>query len=467
MPMPESTAPEDVISWPEAVGYSSGLAAVNCSSAAIGVLINPIFNITLGLSPAVIGVCLFVQRLWNVTVDPFAGYVSDNLKSAGGRRRPLILATAAPLALSFAAIWLFPRGAGPAALLGYLVGTSLLFYSVLAFYSVPLLALGMEASRDYHERTRLNVFARVVSFVFLIGIQWAFPFIQWRVFPDRIAGVRCFAAVSGLILAALASMPLWLNREARSEPAGRPREPFLDHLRSALRNPPFIRVVAARTVYAFSYNLVGVLGLYLNYYYVFHGDIRRAAIMQGWNGTIFQVAGIGSLFLIRRLAIRRGKREAVLVTAGVFATGCLAKLFVYSPAMPWLQVVVYVTNGISAAGMTVPTDAMLPDIVDQDERLSGARREGMYASVLLWFDRVGYSVGTLFSGFLLGWIGFDVKLGGAQPERAMDLMRYAYCAIPLAGACAIFWVMARYPLTAKRCYATRAELDLRRLAPAG
>ena len=107
----------------------------------------------------------------------------------------------------------------------------------------------------------------------------------------------------------------------------------------------------------------------------------------------------------------------------MFATGCLAKLFVYSPAMPWLQVVVYVTNGISAAGMTVPTDAMLPDIVDQDERVSGARREGMYASVLLWFDRVGYSVGTLFSGFLLGWIGFDVKLGGAQPERAMDLMR--------------------------------------------
>ena len=323
----------------------------------------------------------------------------------------MILALALPLALAFAAIWFFPKGLGSLSLLGYLLASSLVFYSLHAVYSVALLALGIESTPDYHERTRLYVFGQLCSFVCLVGIQWAFPLIRASSPTDPIAGARRFALLIGPLLAAGAVLPFFFNREAAAgEGAKSVREPFRVSLRAALANRTFLRVAVTRAVYSFSYNLVSILGLYLNYYYIFRGDIGRAAIQQSWNGTIFQISGIGALFLVRWLALRYGKRNTVLLTAVVFAFGCLCKLIVYVPGRPWLQVIVYIANGFSAAGIITPTDAMLPDIADHDRESSGLRREGMFASILAWFDRIGNSIGTLISGFILVWMGFDVKL---------------------------------------------------------
>ena len=74
------TPAADVIPALGKIGYASGLAASNVSTAAIGILINPVFNITLGLSPAILSAMVFLQRLWNVTLDPIAGHMSDNLR---------------------------------------------------------------------------------------------------------------------------------------------------------------------------------------------------------------------------------------------------------------------------------------------------------------------------------------------------------------------------------------------------
>jgi GPH family glycoside/pentoside/hexuronide:cation symporter len=258
-------------------------------------------------------------------------------------------------------------------------------------------------------------------------------------------------------------MPFFLNREPPGRTAGRRgTTKFSQSLRAALRNKPFSIIVAAKTISTLSYNIVAILGLYLNYYYVFRGDLHRAAVMQGWNGTAFQLAGISSLFVCRWLALRHGKRLALIVAAAVLAVGSISKLFIYAPNAPWLQLFVYVANGASAAGMGMAADAMLADISDHDEVSSGLRREGLYASVLVWFDRVGYSVGTLISGFILVGIGFDVKLGGAQSDHTMQLMKLAYFAFPFAGACAVIALVSRYPLDAVTCYATKAKLEYRR-----
>ena len=48
----------------------------------------------------------------------------------------------------------------------------------------------------------------------------------------------------------------------------------------------------ARCVFSFGYNVVGVMGGYMQTYYVFGGDIKRAAPVAAAIGSSFHVAGI-------------------------------------------------------------------------------------------------------------------------------------------------------------------------------
>lgn len=460
----DQTAASNRVTLREKIGFSCGATVTNTAPAALHVLLNPIFNISLGLNPALIAMVSFVQTMWYTMIAPLVGQFSDNLRSKIGRRRPLMLIVAVPLALSFSAIWFFPRDLTPGELIVYLLVASLLFLSIYAFYAIPFQALLMEASEDYDERTRINMLTQSWVFLVSIAIQWIFPFTQWKVFGDTIVGVRYFAVFFGLFLVAVALLPFFLNREPMALLAMRQkRTSLVENIRAAFANKPFVVITLMRAIFTFTYNIVGSLGLYLNYYLVFGGDIRRGALMQSINGTVFQIAAIGALFLFRILAIRNGKGAALSVAGWILAIGSLSKLFVYVPNHPWGQLVVYVCNGIAGAGSVMLSNACLAEIADYEELRSGIRREGTYASVLGWFDRVGNSTGTLISGFILVWVGFDAKLGGAQSPGTLNLMRIAYFAIPFIGAVASIFLIKQYSLNREKCHQIRQDLHLHRL----
>jgi GPH family glycoside/pentoside/hexuronide:cation symporter len=50
-----------------------------------------VFNIYLGVEPWLVGLALTLIRVWDAFTDPIAGWLSDNLRSKHGRRRPFIL----------------------------------------------------------------------------------------------------------------------------------------------------------------------------------------------------------------------------------------------------------------------------------------------------------------------------------------------------------------------------------------
>jgi glycoside/pentoside/hexuronide:cation symporter, GPH family len=352
-------------------------------------------------------------------------------------------------------------------MVGYLVATSLIFYLVDAIYTVPLSAMVVEATGDYQERVRVNVFLQIGVFLTSIGVQWIFPFIQSRLFTGPLTGVRHFSILFGLLLMVTAFAPVMINKErlyhaARSQKKGA----FIANIKIALSNRPFVIIMAVRSIFTFTYNIVGVLGLYLNYYYIYRGNIRQAAIMQGWNGTLFQLAAISSLFLFKHLSARYGKSNAMMCAAGILAFGSLGKLFLYIPGLPWLQVFIYIANGAAGAGSVTMANATLADVADYDELATGIRREGIYAAVLGWFERVGNSVGSLFSGFVLIWIGFDVKFGGSQKPGVLHAMQFAYFITPFLGACIIIYLAAIYPLDESICHKMKSCLERRRTARA-
>jgi Na+/melibiose symporter-like transporter len=64
-------------------------------------LLNPVYNIVFGVSPAVVGTVFMICRMWDATIDAFIGTVSDNFRSRWGRPRPFIFAGAVLSGITF------------------------------------------------------------------------------------------------------------------------------------------------------------------------------------------------------------------------------------------------------------------------------------------------------------------------------------------------------------------------------
>jgi GPH family glycoside/pentoside/hexuronide:cation symporter len=466
-PVHRTTAASDRVSMREKVGLGLGKVVAEGTHGTLHVLVNPIYNMTLGVNPALISTIVFVQRLWDAMLDPLWGSFSDNFRSRWGRRLPLLAAGALPLALLFAVLWFFPREAGPDRLFWHLLLVSLVFYAAHSLYSMPLGGLILEATDDYHERTRLASVIFAFGFAFQIASQWLFPLTQLAVFGDGITGLRWVAAGCAVVFLLAGLAPLWLCRERHygRVAARQPRASLLAGLRTVRDNRDFLSLLTARFVLSLGYNLVGMLGIYMNTYYVFGGDLKAAAWAYGFLGSSFHVAAIlSSLFAYPWLTRRYGKKRTLQIAIGVLLFGCASKLVVYQPGLPWLQFVVLITNGTASAGFALLANAMLGDIADLDEWRTGMRREALFNSLLSWFEKAGNSLGSLVAGFVLVWIGFNAKFGAQSPET-LRWMQLAYFALPTAGSLLALWLIRRYDLTEARAYEIKDALAGRRAAP--
>lgn len=463
------TRPEDRIPLREKIGFGLGNMASAGSAGSLHVLLNPIYNMVLGMSPALISTVLFIQRFWDALLDPLIGRFSDNFRSAHGRRRPLMAAAALPMVLLFVALWWFPRGAGEGWLFTHLLVVSLLFYVAHTLFTIPMVGLRIEATSDYHERTRIAAVVMMFGFAFQISSQWLFPLAQLPAFGDAVTGLRWVTAGCAVFFACAAFAPVWLCRERGYESVrGRaPRLSWRDAFAQVRESAPLRRVLTARFVEHFGYNMVGVFGIYMNTYYVFGGDLKASAWAYGFLGSSYMVAAIVCSSLVYpALAARLGKRRTFQIATLILMAGCLSKLVIYQPGLPWLQFVVLITNGAANAGIGLMGASMIGDIADHNEWRTGNRNEAFLAAVMSWCDKAGGSLGALLSGFILVWVGFDAKLG-AQSEETLRLMKYSYFALPFTGALFAFWMMRRYELDEAFVYRIKDELAQRRAAVTG
>jgi GPH family glycoside/pentoside/hexuronide:cation symporter len=456
----------DRVSLREKIGLGFGKVVGDGTHGTLHVLVSPIYNMTLGLNPALISTIVFIQRLWDAMLDPAFGQFSDNFRSRWGRRRPLLFIAAFPVALLFGALWWFPRGVSAHYLFWYLLLVSLAFYAAYSLYTMPLGGLIIEATDDYHERTRIAGVALAFGFAAQVGSQWIFPVTQLSIFPDTITGVRWVAVgcvlfffVAGLVPAVLCRERLYANVAAKQR-----RIPFLESWRAVRQNKSFMALLWVRGIFSFGTNVVGMLSGYMYIYYVFGGNIKAAAFGVATIGSCYHIAAIlTSLAVYPHIERRIGKRHTLQVAAGVLIVGCFSKIFLYQPGHAWLPLMVIAINGISNAGVSLMCIAMLGDIADYDEWQTGLRREGLFSSLLSWFEKAGNSLGSFLTGFVLVWIGFNAKLG-PQSDHTLWLMKLAYVVGPATGSLLTLFFVHRYELSQDQVYEIKEELARRRAA---
>ena len=122
-----------------------------------------------GISPAIAGTITAVGAVWNAVINPVIGYFADKVNTRFGRRRPLILIFSIPLVLTM--VLLFTDIQLPMSIKPVYYGMLLMLYwTSYTGFVVPYLALGVDYTSDYDDRTVLRLFS---SFFNMMGSMFA------------------------------------------------------------------------------------------------------------------------------------------------------------------------------------------------------------------------------------------------------------------------------------------------------
>ena len=447
------------------VAYGASAFGENLAINSINQLAFAVFNLTLAVSPALVGVALALPRLLDLFLDPLVGGWSDRLRSRWGRRRPFILVGAVLAGAVATAMWFFPAGKSPTFYFWWLALGSAAMAVAYSILIVPYGALGLELVSDYHERTRLMGTKSVLHKASGIVNQWLLKWVQLAGGGNLVAGGRFCAPILGATIAGLGVITVWRTPERLATAAPAPRRVSLaDSWRITLGRPDFVRLCLAQILIFASLLVIDSTGFYLNVFYVNAGSMSAGAWMKGWYGTAMQAGGMLAIPFIVRLSQRIGKRETLLLTTVLLAAGGVAKWFCYVPGAGWWLLLpsLLMSPGLVAVLVLIPS--MTADICDLDEAESGARREGMYNAVLAWAIKIALSGSIFLSGWVLALTGWVTDLKERQSDETFLTMRLVFTGGTLLFAGLAAWLIAGYRVTPQAVTAAQARSAARQNA---
>jgi GPH family glycoside/pentoside/hexuronide:cation symporter len=459
--------------------YGVGSIAEAIKTFAFGMFLLFFYTSVLGLPGTLVGAATALGLVWDSTIDPVIGYLSDRARGRLGRRHTFMLAGSVCMGASFLAVFNPPAGLGPAALFAWLMISSLLLRTTNSTFLVPYFALGAELSQDYHERTTISGFRA--------GFALAGTFVAAAVsftvfFPDaRVGGGNPAFARDGY-----ASMALWfglaimaagliatlgtLSRRAGlpdADTSDRSRLPdgrFRAGVRLSLADADF-RVLALSAGLFF---LAAVVNASLSIHYLTYYARVEGSRAVTFFFVAFYVGAVAGVACWLRLARRFEKHSlycgATLATAMLmFAAyllvgggrplgiGNLPPLVIGNALAGWFS---------SALWVLVPS--MIADLAEQDEARTGLRRDGAYYGVYSFTHQGAAGIAVLLAG-----VAVD-HFAGLQPGRVAQSMQTAERLGLLFGilpGCLLMLsaiVIPRYRVTRSRVESVQRELAVSR-----
>lgn len=445
----------------EVLCYGSAQIPGELMNSPFNLIVHPILTMTLGVSPALVGMILAIRGLWDAFTDPVMAYISDNFKSRWGRRRPFIFTGGLAMILIGIFAWYIPRDFDEIHIAIYFGIGMILFATAQTVYSVPYWAQGIELSPSYHGRTRVVVIRTLFARTAALSGPWLFPFCTMAFFVDAAEGVRWLV----LILAAVSLPGLLLGTfgtRERTVVVTQTKESFLSAVRCVLTNIHFLRITAIYAILLLIFGLFGAFQSYLAVYYVCQGNLKEGAMLQGYGGTIGAIVGLLCIPIMGWLSRRIQKHHALNVAVAIMLCGTFSAWWLYNPEMRWLAIIdmgIY-QFGVSSIFTIIPS--LHADVVDFDEYKTGRRREGMLGAAAAYLMKTAMAIGSGASGFLITWIGFDVDKGGEQGDATFTALRLTYiigASLPLLIVMGILWF---YPLTEDRVNEVQKALKERK-----
>lgn len=448
--------------------YGFGSVAYGVKNNGFSYLLLFFYVQVVGLEAYIVGLGMFIVMACDAISDPIIGHLSDNWHSRWGRRHPFMYFSALPVALSYYFLW-NPPDLSMEAMFFYFVILAVLVRTLITMFEIPSTAMAPEFTGDYDERTSILGFRfffgwwggltiAVLGYkVFFAGTE-EYPYGQLN--PDAWPAYGAFASV--IIFVAILVSAVGTHRHIPHLKQPPPKHPFsfrqnFRELTETLANRNFLVIFVSAIVAAMAGGVNASLVLYFNTYF---WELTTDQI--GTLNYVYFFSAAFALFMTPRLTLNRNKQT---VAVWVWLTGALILPlpiilrpigFWPENGSDWLLPLLMAHGLIDVTIMIMAgilISSMIADIVEESQRETGRRSEGLFFAGQSFAGKVVHGFGMFATGIILSLIQFPAN---AQPGQVpMEvLLRLAYIYVPLI---IVFYstaviILGRYKITRQSHY---------------
>jgi GPH family glycoside/pentoside/hexuronide:cation symporter len=459
------------------VNYAWGDFAEAIVSIALGQFLLFYLTAVVGMSGSAAGGALALTLVVDAMVDPAVGYMSDNIRSRLGRRHPFMFAAIIPMAFSIALIFSIPKMESQALLFAYVVGVLLMLRFSYSVFVLPYIALGAELTRDYHERSVLQVYRNFFNIsgniltvnlglgLFMAGAGGLLSRDAYVPFGWTCAGI----IVVSTLLCALGTMSVRHRMYEVAPPDRSALARLPGELRDVFRNHSFLMLLLTIVIFWIAQGSAINLSVY-TYSYFWKVDANTIRIVLT-SGTIGLFAGIPvCAFLLGFMEKKTICTGAIVIVCGLLFAPPVFRIIGLLPETGYpLLVILSAFTFIQSVVLTnvfISFNSMMVDATDEHDLLFGVRREGLYFSALSFSGKAALGIGSLFAGFALDYIIMFPHDLAAHPNQIIPvwtLTKLGLIAGPGAAAISALsaFAMSRYRISKARLHEIQAELAKR------
>ena len=413
-------AARDMTSLRTKLLYGFGSVAFGIKDNGFQTILLLFYNQVVGLPGGWVGGAIGIALLVDAFCDPIVGQVSDHLRTRWGRRHPLMYASALPVAVSYLLLWNPPHW-NQGALFLYLLIVAIVVRTFITFYEIPSAALAPELTADYDQRTSFMSFRvffawyggmTMYSLAFMVFLT---PDAAHKVGQLNAAGYSHYGIVAAAIMfAAILISAIGTHKfipYLRQPPAE--RTSVLENIRqmfATLSNRAFLILMLAGILFNLATGLLFALNIYLLTYFWQFSNVQIFLLAL----STF-IAVIFAFWMALPMSRRYGKRNAAIalfvigtVIAAIPIVLRLTGMFPPNgaPALIWLLFGFTTVSASLQIGSSILLVAMLTDVVEDSERKTGRRSEGLFFAGNSFMEKAVTGLGVFASGLVLSLVHF-------------------------------------------------------------
>ena len=437
------------IGFKDKVGYALGDAAGLMTFALVGSFLQMFYTNVLYIDPKKITTLFLVARIWDAINDPMWGaFVDHRGGGKNGKFRPYLRWFSTPLALFGVLMFVKIPGLTETQYLIFAYITYIGYGMLYTVVNIPYGSMASVITTDEHERSSLSMFRSIgAGFGGLPG-QILLPFFVYstvaatgeRVLDGKklLIGVAVLGVISVIVYQLCYKMTtervVSIPNKAKKVNVGKT-------VKSLFKNRPFLALCLASMllIAVQQYTQTTYNYLFLNY---FQKPQLYSLV------TVFTYLPMALLLPVLQKIVRRfGKKEVCAIGMVLSFAANLVLWIIHTQSV----VVFFVLCFLSGLGMTffvLEIWALVTDVIDYQELLSGQRDEGTSYAFFSFTRKLGQTIAGVLGTGVLTMINYEAKDVTAE---AVQRLYTVSTALP-AAMCLVMALSLGilYPLTKKK-----------------
>ena len=422
------------LKWYNKIGYGSGDIAGNVVYAFLSTFMTFYLTESVGMNIGIVGTLMALSKLFDGVTDLFFGTLIDKTHTRLGKARPWMIFGYIGCAVMLAAIFMVPEGWGENAQYAYFFITYTLLNAV--FYTANNIAyasLTALITKNSSERVQLGS----IRFMFAFGTSMIIQAVTLDIVEALGGGAEGWKwaaiiyAVIGLITNTISGLSV---KELSPEELDETDDKDLQ-----VQEEKYTLVEGARLLFSNKYYVM-ICGTYLltqlcqstlnmGVYFMKY-ILGNESLLKDFS-LAMNIPLILGLVITPWLVRKMGGMYRINIIG--YAVGIFGRVMVLAAAFMGSIPLMLVFTGVAALG-TSPLqgdlNALIASCSEYTFLTKGKRIDGTMYSCSSFGIKVGGSIGTAVSGWLMDSAGF-VEKAAVQSGSALDMLRFLYLWAPI------------------------------------